>query len=497
MQNNFKARRAAKPHQIVLVVVLVLVLETKNKADDADEKSSRPETMLGNSTANWRRHKGCKAGLFFNIPSLLLGGGRNLSALGAFSIANRGRFSCPQSVKSLHRWFVVGLTCALWMPIFARAHSPATEMAQAATNFLAALSPEQRAKATFEFTSAERVNFHFVPQPRKGLPLGELTPAQRHLASALLNAPLSHRGYFKVTTIMSLEQILFELENQAPRRNAELYYLSLFGTPGSDVWGFRFEGHHLTLNFTLRGDEVLASTPSFLGANPAEVRTGPRAGLRVLAAEEDLARQLVLSLDAPNAPRPFFPRPPRPILSPATAAKRGGSNRRGSRAMRSRNPNRKRSPRSSKNIWDAIARKWRRRIGRRSKRRAGAKFISAGRADWNPERDITIACRGKAFCSSTTTRRTTRITFTPSGAIGKTISAPTCSNSTTNKRRTRNSTIAKIHFREKPMPVCLLRPMRQIPEATPRRHLRPKLQLGIGHQRGKPACGFCRFNIHG
>jgi hypothetical protein len=306
MQNNFKARRAAKPHQIVLVVVLVLVLETKNKADDADEKSSRPETMLGNSTANWRRHKGCKAGLFFNIPSLLLGGGRNLSALGAFSIANRGRFSCPQSVKSLHRWFVVGLTCALWMPIFARAHSPATEMVQAATNFLAALTPEQRAKATFEFTSAERMNFHFVPRPRKGLPLGELTPAQRHLASALLNAPLSHRGYFKVTTIMSLEQILFELENQAPRRNAELYYLSLFGTPGSDVWGFRFEGHHLTLNFTLRGDVVLASTPSFLGANPAEVRTGPRAGLRVLAVEEDLARKLVLSLDATQRTQAVF-----------------------------------------------------------------------------------------------------------------------------------------------------------------------------------------------
>ena len=171
-------------------------------------------------------------------------------------------------------------------------------MADAANNLLAALSAEQKSKATFEFSSEERVNFHFVPMPRKGLPLAEMTPAQRHLASVLLNSPLSHRGYFKATTIMSLEQILSDLENGAPRRNPELYYVSLFGKPGQDVWGFRFEGHHLTLNFTLRGDQVLATTPSFLGTNPAEVRTGPRAGLRVLAVEEDLGRKLVKSLDA-------------------------------------------------------------------------------------------------------------------------------------------------------------------------------------------------------
>lgn len=179
----------------------------------------------------------------------------------------------------------------------ASAHSPATEMAAAANNLLATLTPEQRAKAAFEFNSDERVNFHFVPMPRKGLPLAEMTPAQKHLAHVLLNTPLSHRGYFKASTIMSLEQILFDLENQAPRRNPELYYVSLFGTPGRDVWGFRFEGHHLSLNFTARGDAILATTPSFFGTNPAEVRSGPRAGLRVLAAEEDLGRQLVKSLD--------------------------------------------------------------------------------------------------------------------------------------------------------------------------------------------------------
>ena len=171
-------------------------------------------------------------------------------------------------------------------------------MAEAAGNFMAALTPEQKAKAGFELQSNERVNWHFVPQPRKGLPLGEMSPSQKHLAQVLLNSVLSHRGYFKALTIMSLEQILFDLENKAAHRNAELYYFSVFGAPGKDVWGWRVEGHHLSLNFLARGDEVLATTPSFLGTNPAEVRAGPRAGLRVLAQEEELGWKLIKSLDA-------------------------------------------------------------------------------------------------------------------------------------------------------------------------------------------------------
>jgi len=179
----------------------------------------------------------------------------------------------------------------------AQAHSPAMEMAGAANNFLAALKPEQRAKAAFDFQTDERVNWHFVPQPRKGLPFAEMSAAQKLLAHVLLNSALSHRGYFKAVTIMSLEQVLFDLENQARHRNAEMYYVSLFGTPSHDVWAFRVEGHHLSLNFTVRGDTVLATTPSFFGSNPAEVRTGPRAGLRVLAPEEVLGRQLLKSFE--------------------------------------------------------------------------------------------------------------------------------------------------------------------------------------------------------
>jgi Protein of unknown function (DUF3500) len=179
------------------------------------------------------------------------------------------------------------------------AHSPAEEMAEAASHLLAALSPEQKAKCTFDLTSEERVNWHFIPRPRKGLPFKEMTPAQRNLAHGLLATGLSQRGYLKATTIMSLEDILKEMEQgKGPVRDPELYYVSIFGTPGAqDVWGWRVEGHHLSLNFTIGGGDNISVTPSFLGSNPGEVRTGPRQGLRVLAAEEDLARQLVRSMD--------------------------------------------------------------------------------------------------------------------------------------------------------------------------------------------------------
>jgi len=172
-------------------------------------------------------------------------------------------------------------------------------MAAAANHFLAALTPDQAAKAVYQLDSDERVNWHFIPKERKGLPYKDLSAAQRHLAHALLNSALSHRGYFKAATIMSLENILHELEQgRGPTRESDLYYISVFGAPGKEVWGWRFEGHHLSLNFVARGDTVLATTPSFMGTNPAEVRNGPRKGLRVLAREEDLARELVKSLDA-------------------------------------------------------------------------------------------------------------------------------------------------------------------------------------------------------
>ncbi|MBI2949864.1 MAG: DUF3500 domain-containing protein [Verrucomicrobia bacterium] len=177
--------------------------------------------------------------------------------------------------------------------------SPAEDMAGTANNFLASLTAEQKGKATFEFKSGERENWHFIPRARKGLTWKDMKPEQQHLAHALLSSALSQRGFIKATTVMSLEQVLKELEagTGTMTRDAELYYFSVFGNPSEkEIWGYRVEGHHLSLNFTLVPGKPVAVTPSFFGANPGQVRRGPRKGLRTLAREEDLARKLVVSL---------------------------------------------------------------------------------------------------------------------------------------------------------------------------------------------------------
>jgi Protein of unknown function (DUF3500) len=169
------------------------------------------------------------------------------------------------------------------------------EMAHCATNLWAALSDEQKKKAGFTFKDDQRYDWHFIPRPRKGLPWKEMTGGQRALAHALLASGLSQRGYIQAQTIMSLEEILKEMEQgKGPVRDSDLYFFSIFGTPGGkDPWGWRVEGHHLALNFTIAGDKGVAGGPTFMGTNPAEVRVGPRKGLRVLAHEEDIARTLV------------------------------------------------------------------------------------------------------------------------------------------------------------------------------------------------------------
>jgi hypothetical protein len=175
----------------------------------------------------------------------------------------------------------------------------ASVMTETANRFLAALTPEQKAKATFKFDDAERMNWFYVPIERKGLPLREMSAYQQRLASALLSAGLSQSGYIKAMTIMSLEDVLKMMEKDSgERRNPEKYYFSIFGTPADDAtWGYRVEGHHVSQNWTVVRGKV-ADAPSFFGDNPAEVRVGPRAGLRTLSAEEDLGRDLISSLDA-------------------------------------------------------------------------------------------------------------------------------------------------------------------------------------------------------
>jgi len=195
--------------------------------------------------------------------------------------------------------------------------SSATAMAAAAKNFLTMLTPEQRAKATYAFDDRQRVDWHFVPRERKGLPLREMDAGQRAMAEALLSAGLSQTGFAKVSGVLSLEPVLRDMEKDTRgRRDAAGYFFTVFGEPStSATWGWRFEGHHVALNFTVIKGRTVASSPSFFGANPAELKDGPRKGFRALAGEEDLARQLLAALDekqkavavvSPAAPKDIF-----------------------------------------------------------------------------------------------------------------------------------------------------------------------------------------------
>jgi hypothetical protein len=190
---------------------------------------------------------------------------------------------------------IVGL--ALWAG--AQVEPSGSRMAVTADRFLKSLSEAQAAKTVFDYDSRERLDWHFIPRARKGLPIKELSSEQRALAFGLIQSGLGGSGFMKATTVMSLEQVLRELEKgRGPVRDPELYFLTIFGKPQDrGKWGWRIEGHHLSLNFALEDGKIVAATPAFFGANQAEVRQGPRTGLRTLAQREDRALRLVQALD--------------------------------------------------------------------------------------------------------------------------------------------------------------------------------------------------------
>ncbi|MBT6659655.1 MAG: DUF3500 domain-containing protein [Verrucomicrobia bacterium] len=179
----------------------------------------------------------------------------------------------------------------------------AADMANAANAFLATLKPEQKAKATFKLDDANRTRWHFVPtemHPRHGLSFREMTQAQQHMAYALLASVMSARGVQKTAQIMSLEQVLHDANpNGRFARDPKWYFVSIFGKPSVEgTWSWRFEGHHLSLSFTVVDGHVGGLTPAFFGTNPGTILDGPRKGFQVLAAEENTARALAKSLSA-------------------------------------------------------------------------------------------------------------------------------------------------------------------------------------------------------
>lgn len=175
------------------------------------------------------------------------------------------------------------------------------DMAVSAAAFLASLSDEQKAKAQFAFSDEERYNWHFIPKERKGIRVGDLNESQLKLAMALLKISLSDTGYAKAAAIIQLENVLREVENRPAsdmHRSPANYCFSVFGKPGTDsIWGWRLEGHHISLNFSSENNQLVSATPGFLGSNPAIVLAGPEKGKQILKDETDLGLALVKSLD--------------------------------------------------------------------------------------------------------------------------------------------------------------------------------------------------------
>lgn len=180
-------------------------------------------------------------------------------------------------------------------------------MAAAAEKFLATLTPEQKKQATFDFDDRERLNWHYIPledkqsrkSTRKGLPLEALNADQTKAALELLRSGTSPDAFKLAQAIMEREVLIGELEQgKSWIRKTGWYFISVFGTPSpTGKWGWRWEGHHLALNFTVADGKVVGATPAFMGANPATVKSGPQKGVRLLPGAEDHARALFLKLD--------------------------------------------------------------------------------------------------------------------------------------------------------------------------------------------------------
>jgi len=178
------------------------------------------------------------------------------------------------------------------------------------TAFLDSLSKEQREKAQFPFDNETRTTWHFLPEtmwPRTGIHLSELNESQKELLFKLLRSHLSETGYNKTRKIMDLENVLLELgQGDADFRDPEKYTVAFYGNPEKDsLWAWSFEGHHVSLNFTIKNDKV-SIAPRFMGANPATIKEGKRKGERTLALEEDYGLQLINTLSEGQKKQAIF-----------------------------------------------------------------------------------------------------------------------------------------------------------------------------------------------
>lgn len=191
------------------------------------------------------------------------------------------------------------LFCCLALPAVAQ------NLSSKAQTFLDLLTDELRAKAQYTLEGEERYNMNYVPISRKGPTFHDFNETQKAAALDLLQSSLGTEGFRKTQAIRALEKVLRIIENNdddkmpdgRPRRDPLNYHFCIFGDPSSkDPWGWRFEGHHVSLNFTSSEGKISASTPTFFGTNPGIVKSTDQKGKEVLKEEASLGFQLIQSM---------------------------------------------------------------------------------------------------------------------------------------------------------------------------------------------------------
>ena len=221
-------------------------------------------------------------------------------------------------MKSFPRFWLATLFFSSAILIANHAHSSTEALMQNAAKILSqSLNRVQRSYTLFKFDAKHRSDWHYFPEGgftrtygyvRNGITFGQMDAMQKHLASALLASGLSRSGFAKATRVMSMEEIIRAIEDDhTGHRDAEKFHFSIFGTPSqTGTWGWRVEGHHLSVHYTLSDGKLISSSPTFFGANPHEVAQGPHKGMRVLGKEEDLAIALIETLDVQQRQKAIF-----------------------------------------------------------------------------------------------------------------------------------------------------------------------------------------------
>ena len=196
----------------------------------------------------------------------------------------------------------------LFTPFALKAQDNAIDFSSALT-CINSLDSVQKARSVFPFDEMSRYDWHYLPPsliPRKGVCLKDLDSTQKKNVYALLKSFLSDKGFSRTQDIMNNEYYLKELEPDMIHRIPENHFIAFYGTPAKDsVWGWKFSGHHIALNFTIVNNKS-AFTPIFFGVYPAEIKSGQNKGRRIIKDEEDIGFELINMLTGEQSSKAIF-----------------------------------------------------------------------------------------------------------------------------------------------------------------------------------------------